>query len=72
MRSAERVVDVRVVAVDEPRDERGIVALLPRVEPQVLEQLDAGRELRESSAAPAPSSTGRQACPSAARGGCRS
>ena len=47
VRSTERVVDVGVVAVDELRDECGVVALLPRVEPQVLEQLDAGRELRE-------------------------
>ena len=33
--------------VDEPVDERRVVGLLARVEAQVLEQLDAGRQLGE-------------------------
>ena len=50
VRRAEGVVHVGVEAVDEPRDEGRVVALLPRVEPQVLEQLHAGGELGEPSA----------------------
>ena len=45
VRRAEGVVDVGVLALDQPRDERRVVALLARVEAQVLEQLDAGRQL---------------------------
>ena len=45
MRGAERVVDVGVDALDQLGDERRVVALLARVEAQVLEQLDAGRQL---------------------------
>ena len=53
VRRAEGVVDVAVDALDEPIDERGVVALLAGVEAQVLEQLDAGRELGEPRRAPA-------------------
>ena len=42
---AERVVDVGVDPVDELGDERRVVALLARIEAQVLEQLDAGSQL---------------------------
>ena len=42
VRRSEGVVHVGVEAVDEPRDEGPVVALLPRVEPQVLEQLHPG------------------------------
>ena len=41
----EGVVDVEVTARDQALDERGVVALLARVEAQVLEQLDLGRQL---------------------------
>ncbi len=50
MSGAERVVDVEVLPFDEVLHEGGIARFLPRVEPQVLEQLDAGGELREPSA----------------------
>ena len=42
---AERVVDVGVHALDQPGDERRVVGLLTRVEAQVLQQLDARRQL---------------------------
>ena len=38
----ERVVDVRVGELGEPAGERGVVGLLARIEPQVLEQDDRG------------------------------
>ena len=44
----ECVVDVRVHAGDEPGDEGGVVRLLTRVEAEVLEQLDARRQLVQS------------------------
>ena len=40
--SPERVVDVRVGEFGEPAGERGVVGLLARIEPQVLEQDDRG------------------------------
>ena len=71
MRGAERVVDVGVDAVDELRHERRVVALLARIEAQVLEQLDARRQLGEARAHRRPSSTSGRARPSAGRGGWR-
>ena len=50
VRRAEGVVHVGVEAVDEPRDEGRVVALLPRVEAQVLEQLDPRGQLGEAGA----------------------
>ena len=50
VRRAERVVDVAVDAVDELGDEGVVVALLARVVAQVVEELDAGRELGEAGA----------------------
>ena len=50
MRRAERIVDVAVDAVDEWRNERRIVGCLTRIEAEVLEQLDARRELFEPDA----------------------
>ena len=46
----EGVVDVGIDAIDQLGDECGIVALLPRVEPQVLEQLDTGCQLTQTGA----------------------
>ena len=40
MGDTERIVDVGVVPVDELLDERGVVVLLARVEPEVFEELD--------------------------------
>ena len=48
MRGPERVVDVRVDAIDQLGDVGRIVRGLPRVEPDVLDQLDAGSQLREA------------------------
>ena len=48
-----------------------VVALLARVEAQVLQQLDAGRQLGEPCPHRRPSSTSGSACPSAGRGGWR-
>ena len=45
---AERVVDIRVHAVDQRGDELRIVALLARVESEVLQELDARRQLGEA------------------------
>ena len=45
---AEGVVDVGVVALDELGHEGGIVALLARIEAEVLEELDAGRQLLQA------------------------
>ena len=50
VRRAEGVVHVGVEAVDEPGHEGRVVALLARVEAQVLEQLDPGRQLGEPGA----------------------
>ncbi len=48
MAGTEGVVDVGVDPLDQRGDELRIVALLARVEAQVLHQLDAGRELGEA------------------------
>ena len=48
MRRSERIVDVRVEALDQRLHERRIVALLTRIEAEVVEQLDTGRELGEA------------------------
>ena len=45
VRGAERVVDVGVHALDQAGDERRVVGLLTRVEAQVLQELDARRQL---------------------------
>ena len=50
VRRSERVVDVEIEAVDQTSREVGIVALLTRVEAQVLDQLDAGSQLGEAGA----------------------
>ena len=50
MGCAERVVDVEVLPLHELLHEGGITRFLPRVEPEVLEQLDARCELGEASA----------------------
>ena len=60
---AERVVDVGVDPVDELGDERRIVALLARVEAQVLQQLDARAPARPAAPEPAPSSTSGSGAP---------
>ena len=44
MGDPEGVVDVGVVPVDQLLDEVGVVALFTGVEPQVLQQLDLGRQ----------------------------
>ena len=48
VRGAERVVDIRIDALDQLGDVGRIVRGLPRVEPDVLDQLDAGSQLREA------------------------
>ena len=45
MRGPEGVVDVAVDPLDEPGGESRVVAFLPGVETEVLQQLDAGRQL---------------------------
>ena len=45
VRRAEGVVHVQVLAVDQLLHERRVVGLFARIEAQVLEQLDAGRQL---------------------------
>ena len=68
---AEGVVDVEVEALDQAVDEGGVVGLLARVEAEVLQQLDAGRQLGQPLPHRRPPSTSRRACPWAGRGGCR-
>ena len=60
---AEGIVDVEVVALDELGDEGGVVALLARVEAQVLEQLDAAERARRAACGRAPSSTSASGLP---------
>ena len=69
VRRPEGVVDVAIRALDQLAHEGRIVGLLPGVEAQVLQQLDARRELGEAGRAPAPSSTPGRVHPSAVRGG---
>ena len=71
VRRAEGVVDVGVLALDQPADEGRVVRRLARVEAQVLEQLDARAPARPGGPAPGPSSTSGRARPWAGRGGCR-
>ena len=52
VRRAERVVHVEVLALDQLLHERRVVGLLARVEAQVLEQLDAGRQLGQHACGP--------------------
>ena len=48
MGRAEGVVHVEVLALDQPGDEAGVVGLLPRVEAQVLHELDARCQLGQA------------------------
>ena len=64
VRGAEGVVDVGVLTLDQPLHEGRIVGRLTRVEAQVLEQLDARRQLGQALARPARPSTGDRARPS--------
>ena len=71
VRGTEGVVDVGVLALDEPGDERRVVRRLARIETEVLEQLDAGRQLGQPGPHRGRSSTLGRARPSGGRGGCR-